>query len=108
MHVRYTLIRSFRHLTGIHSQTEATNSMYIVFLKEMTVIEMIKKVRAVYGTRSFITMFTYATPFDLVLISFPILKPYFHNICFNVILLSKPMSSKWSLEIFWLGFCMHF
>jgi hypothetical protein len=70
-----------------------------------------KKIVFLYGTRRFITVFTrlHHLPLSWATESNPRLSPYIPSIHCNIILPSKPRSSKFSsLQVSWSTLCMHF
>jgi hypothetical protein len=74
-----------------------------VFLEKLTVLQLVKKFPAFYGTRTLITVLTTVSHMSLSQAN-PIhaLTVYFFNIHLNIILPSTPRSSKWTpfLRIF--------
>jgi hypothetical protein len=73
-----------------------------VLLKKLTSLQLVKKFPKFYGTRRFISAFTRAHQLSLPWTrstQYTAPHPYLLKIYFNIIFLSTPKSSKWSLPL---------
>jgi hypothetical protein len=72
-----------------------------VLLEKLTGSQLVKKFPAFYGTQRFITVFKIPSPASILSQLYPVHAPtsHFLKINLNIILPSKPGSSKWSLSV---------